>query len=238
MEETYLLYNEVYSAGRVQAVRCKLPDLHLRTQKDVQRYSDAVLDCLQRSWKSLVDRSDVVFTPTRVYAVARGARTGCGTFGKNDDAFYCPANDFIYLDWHQQVEESNADQAWAQTYLEFVMAHEFGHHVQQLVGISRYFDDRWNQATGAAQLEQMRRHELQATCFAAAWLGANQQTLDLYGERLSAYHDAAYVGDEDVPSAPHDHGSRKSSTTWSKAGFTTKSPAACNTWAAPAKRVS
>lgn len=239
VEDVYLLHNKVYSAGQVPAVSCKLPDSPLVTRKDVQLYSVAVLACLERAWKPVVERADVVYEPTKVYVVGDGDRTACGRFGADDaDAFYCDDNTDIYLGWQNHVVDEDYGKVWAQTYLQFVMAHEFGHHVQQLVGISGYYDDRWDRTKGAAQLEQTRRHELQATCFAAAFLGANWVTLDLYGERLDAYEDAAYAGDEDDPSAPHDHGSSKSSTYWSDAAFTAKSPEACNTWAAPANRVS
>ncbi|HWD83133.1 MAG TPA: neutral zinc metallopeptidase [Kribbella sp.] len=238
-EDTYLLHNKVYSAGQVPAVSCTLPDSALLTRKDVRQYSTAVLDCLQRAWKPVVERADVVYEPTKVYVVGDGDSTACGPFDEDDaDAFYCDDNSDIYLGWQDQVADEDYDKIWSQTYLQFVMAHEFGHHVQQLVGISGYYDDRWDRTKGAAQLEQTRRHELQATCFAAAFLGANQETLHLYGERMDAYHDAAYVGDEDDPSVPRDHGSSKSTTYWSKAAFTAKSPSACNTWAAPSKRVS
>lgn len=239
MEDVYLLHNKVYSAGRVPAVACALPDSALETRKDVRQYATAVLGCLQRAWKPVVERADVVFEPTKLYVVDDGDRTACGPFDAADaDAFYCDGNTGIYLGWRGHVADADYPKVWAQTYLQFVMAHEFGHHVQQMVGISAYYDDRWDRTKGAAQLEQTRRDELQATCFAAAFLGANQDTLDLYDERLDAYYDAAYVGDEDDPSAPRDHGSSKSSTYWSDAAFGAKSPAACNTWAAPAKRVS
>ncbi|GAA1144841.1 hypothetical protein GCM10009630_49390 [Kribbella jejuensis] len=238
LEETYLLHNKVYSAGRVAAVSCRLPDSGLVSRKDVRLYANAVLDCLQRAWKPVVERADVVYQPTKVYVVDDGDRTACGPFNEDDaDAFYCDGNTGIYLGWKDHVADEDYPKVWAQTYLQFVMAHEFGHHVQQLVGISTYYDDRWDRTKGSAQLEQTRRLELQATCFAAAFLGANQDTLNLHGARLAAYHDAAYVGDEDDPSAPHDHGSSKSSTYWSDAAFTTKSPASCNTWSAPPKRV-
>ncbi|MFF0269022.1 neutral zinc metallopeptidase [Kribbella sp. NPDC004536] len=218
---------------------CKLPDSPLVTRKDVREYATAVLPCLERAWKPVVERSDVVYEPTKVYVVDDGDRTACGPFDEDGaDAFYCDGNDAIYLGWKDHVADEDYDKVWAQTYLEFVMAHEYGHHVQQLVAISQYYDERWDRTKGAAQLEQTRRHELQATCFAAAFLGANQETLNLHGERLSAYHDAAYVGDEEDPSTPRDHGSSKSSTYWSDKAFTAKSPAACNTWAAPSKRVS
>lgn len=238
-EDAYLLHNKVYSAGRVPAVSCTLPDSALVTRTDVRQYATAVLACLERAWKPVVEGADVVFEPTKVYVVDDGDKTACGPFDTDDaDAFYCDGNTGIYLSWQDQVADDDYPKIWAQTYLQFVMAHEFGHHVQQLVGISAYYDDRYDRARGAAQLEQTRRLELQATCFAAAFLGANRESLHLYGGRLDAYHDAAYTGDEDDPSTPHDHGSSKSSTYWSDAAFTTKSPSACNTWAAPSRRVS
>lgn len=236
LDDVYLVKNAVYAAGQVPAVPCRLPNVTLRTKKDVQGYSDAMLDCLQRAWKPLVERSDVVFTPTRVYAVDEDAKTGCGTFGDTNDGFYCPPNTAIYLDWHQYLVGGGVDRVWAQVYLQFVVAHEFGHHVQQLVGIMQAYDS-WPATTGAAKLEQSRRLELQASCFASAFLGANQTALALRGERLADYHDAAYSGDDDDQAAPRDHGSRRSSTYWAKAAFKSKSPSACNTWAAPTKRV-
>jgi predicted metalloprotease len=236
-EDIYLLHNAIYTAGRIQAVPCKLPQIALRTQKQIQQYSTAILDCLQRAWKPLVERADAVYRPATVYTVKQKSRTACGLFAGKYDGFYCAANTGIYIDWQHLVEDRDRDRVWAGVYLQFVMAHEFGHHLQQLLWISTYYDDRWEHTTGAARLEQMRRHELQASCFASAFLGANQQTLDLHGEKLEDYREAAYSGDDDSPGDPPDHGSHKSSTAWAKAAFKAKSPSACNTWTVPAKRV-
>ncbi|TDW15478.1 neutral zinc metallopeptidase [Kribbella kalugense] len=237
LEKTYLVRNKIYSAGRVPAVTCELPQIELTTRKEVQQYASAVLGCLQRAWKPVVERSDVAFFPAKVYAVNAGSKTRCGILTKELGGFYCSEGSGIYLDWQQFVEDDAHGREWAGVYLQFTIAHEFGHHVQQLVGISPYFDDRWAEATGAARLEQMRRHELQASCFASAFFGANQQTLDLYYAKLQAYLDAARSGDDDPPATTPDHGSRESSTAWAEAAFKAKSPSACNTWAAPAKRV-
>ncbi|TCC35348.1 neutral zinc metallopeptidase [Kribbella speibonae] len=237
-DEAYLLRNAIYSAGPVPAVPCTLPKLALRSQQTVRRYATAVLVCLQRAWKPLVERSGVGYFPPVVYAVNDGAKTRCGIFDKEFEGLYCDANWGIYLDWDELVEEDPDDRMPAAVHLQVTMAHEFGHHVQQLVGIARYFDERWEQTTGAEQLEQGRRNELQASCFASAFLGANQKTLGLYGDKLAEYRWVAYAGDDDPPVSTPDHGSRKSNTAWANAAFKAKSPAACNTWAASAKRVS
>nr|WP_272955100.1 neutral zinc metallopeptidase [Kribbella shirazensis] len=233
-----MLNNALYSAGQVQAVACKLPDIALQTQRGLQQYSVAYLDCLQRAWKPLVDRTDSLLTPPGLHTVNQGARTGCGVVSDDDEAFYCGENTGIYLDWDVHVEEEPGDRMEAGTYLQYVIAHEFGHHLQHMVGISTQFDLRLEEGTEAAQLEQTRRHELQASCFAAAFLGANQRTLDLHGIKLEVYQWAAYTGDDDPPAGTRDHGSRKSNTAWTNAGFKAKSPAACNTWVVSSGRVS
>ncbi|MGZ0148627.1 neutral zinc metallopeptidase [Kribbella sp. WER1] len=236
LEETYLLHNKLYSAGQVPAVGCYLPGGPLKTRSDVQRFANAELVCLQRAWKPVVERADVAFYPTALYIVTVGARTACGSFDDDADAFYCPDNSDVYLDWTVFAEADVDDRPYAVASLLFVMAHEFAHHLQQLTGISAYYDDRLDRTTGAASLEQTRRLELQASCLAAAFLGANQQTLNLYDERYEGYEEEASTGDEDV-GLDRDHGSRKNNTAWTEAAFSTKSPSACNTWTAPAKRV-
>ncbi|WP_350278764.1 neutral zinc metallopeptidase [Kribbella sp. HUAS MG21] len=237
-EDIYLLHNALYSAGQVRPVACKLPDIALRTRKAVQQYSAALVDCLQRAWKPLVDRTDSLLTPPGLHTVDQGARTGCGVVDDEDEAFYCGDNTGIYLDWDAYLEEDPGDRVEVSIYLQFVVAHEFGHHLQHLVGISTQFDLRLEDSAGAAQLEQTRRHELQASCFAAAFLGAHQRTLDLTGDELELYEWVAHTGDDDDPPAPTpDHGTRKSNTAWTDAGFKAKSPAACNTWVVPASRV-
>ncbi|TCC03928.1 hypothetical protein E0H45_32990 [Kribbella soli] len=237
-EEIYLLRNKIYSAGQVPAVACSLPDIAVRSQKAVQQYSTAVLDCLQRAWKPLVVRAGVKFVPAVTYAVNQGSKTACGIFRKEDYVYYCRANSGIYLDWDQLVEDEGTGPVAAQITIQYLMAHEFGHHVQRLVRISQYFDDRWDRTTGATRLEQMRRQELQASCFASAFLGANQASLNLYDDRLNAYRRAAHRGDDGQPDGVRDHGSRASNTSWTDDAFAAKSPAVCNTWAAPAEWVS
>lgn len=236
MEETTLLHNRIYSTGQVPAVVCRLPDVALRTRASVQRYASATQDCLMRAWKPVIERADVHYLPSAVFAVDYDTKTACGVFGEDDEAFYCPENSGIYLDWKDLVEEEPDDRVLAAIDLQYVMAHEFGHHVQDLVGISAYFDARWEAATGPARLELTRRHELQASCFGAAFVGANQKTLDLHGSKLAEYQWVASLGDE--PGVPPDHGSSKNNALWTAAAFKAKSPSACNTWAAPAKRVS
>jgi predicted metalloprotease len=235
--QKHLVRNKIYSVGEVPAVACVLPDVALRSQKAVQQYLNAFEDCLQRAWKPVVARAGVKFRTSAVHAVHPGSNTACGTFGKKDHAYYCPEDSGIYVNWDELVEWEDYGHVAAQLYTEVTMAHEFGHHVQELVGISTYYDDRWSEVTGTAHLEPMRRHELQASCFGSAFLGANQTSLELYGARYEAYRSEAAYGDH-PPATARDHGSPQSNTEWAAAAFNARSPSVCNTWVAPAERVS
>ncbi|MBP2355057.1 hypothetical protein JOF29_006167 [Kribbella aluminosa] len=150
LEDTYLLHNQLYTAGQVPATPCYLPGGPLKTRSDVQRSANAMLVCLQSAWKPVVEHADASFAPTTLYVVTVGARTACGGFDADSDAFYCTDNSDIYLDWTQHLEESPDDRQYASADLLWVMAHEFGHHLQQLAGISAYYDDRLDRTTGAA----------------------------------------------------------------------------------------
>src|SRR5207248_2345715 len=116
LENIYLLHNKLYSAGQMPAVSCRLPDSQMQTRKDVQQYSTAVLACLERAWKPVVEQADVVYEPTKVYAVDNSDRTGCGPFGDDADALYCDDNTDIYVSWQNHVVNEDFDKVWAQTY--------------------------------------------------------------------------------------------------------------------------
>jgi predicted metalloprotease len=91
----------------------------------------------------------------------------------------------------------------------------------------------------AVGLETERRKELQASCLAGAFLGANKRALRLTGERFGVREEIVHhVGDEYNPDKVRDHGSRKNHGYWTTRAFESGNPASCNTFTAPAKRVS
>src|SRR5262249_46690779 len=93
--------------------------------------------------------------------------------------------------------------------------------------------------TKAEKLEWSRRTELQADCLAAAFLGANKKSLGLSGRKLDLWEwETQHSGDEYNPKKVRDHGSRKSQWLWSGPAFKSTSPASCNTFTAPAAKVS
>lgn len=130
-----------------------------------------------------------------VLVVYRGAvPTGCGTGDARMGPFYCPADERIYIDlsFYDQLErEFDAPGDFAQAY---VIAHEVGHHVQNLLGISEQVAARRNMPDG----KQMSvRLELQADYLAGVWANHNQGYLD-QGDIEEAMRAANQIGDDTI----------------------------------------
>ena len=235
-DEAPLMNNALYKAGRVPAAGCRLPTDRLSSKAAVIAYSRAMVTCLDRSWGSMLKRAGFYFSSPEFEGYKDKTSSPCGPSDDSAAAFYCSEDHKIYLDWPEYVSKYRDEQHWVQTALMDVMAHEYGHHVQELAVIGTYYDDRYAHATGEAQLEDSRRMELQASCFGAAFLGADKQALDLVGERLAGLQDDQYSGDES--GGARDHGSAENNERWTSAAFESASPGSCNTWKAPSEQVS
>jgi len=232
--EAPLTDNALYRAGRVPAVGCRLPTARLASSVAVAAYARGMLSCLNRSWNSALTRAGFYFTAPAFTVYKGKASSPCE--GSDDVvAFYCSMDHKIYLNWADYSSKRRDEQPYVQGALMDVMAHEYGHHVQELVGIGAFYDDRYDQETGDVQLEDSRRMELQASCFGAAFLGADKHALDLVGERLFGLQDEQYSGDE--PGDERDHGSAASNQFWTSSAFESGSPRSCNTWKAAATLV-
>jgi predicted metalloprotease len=231
--------NQLYAAGKVPAVSCKLPAAALGSSSQMLKYARMMVDCMKRSWAPLIAKSDSFYGDAQV-ASYTGAGKGadsplCEDPPKNVDAFYRYQGSVICLD--RTVFQSD-DPVVNLVDFQQLLAHEYGHHVQMSVGILTSYDVH-RYGTEAQQLEDERRKELQASCFGAAFLGANKQAFKLTGYRLLIWREIVrHVGDEYNPDNVRDHGSRKSHAYWTLRAFDTANPSACNTFAAPAKRVS
>lgn len=110
-----------------------------------------------------------------------------------------------------------------------VLAHEYGHHVQQLSGIMTAFNSR-KYKNAKAVLPELRKIELQAECLSGAFLGSVWRSLDRRESDFRYVLNAAY--------STATHGTAKNIAYWLTRGFQQDSPGACNTFTAPRSRVS
>ncbi|WP_433165937.1 neutral zinc metallopeptidase [Kribbella sp. CA-247076] len=229
-----LVLNRIYAAGKVPSVSCPLPTARLGSKAAVVRYVNAILACLDRAWAPVMERASLYFQPAEFHPFKDKVDTPCGR-EEEHVGFYCSTGYGIYIDWSAYTVPRRT-QLSAEVALIYVTAHEYGHHLQQLAGIMQYYVERYYDKKGDARLQDNRRMELQATCFASLFFKANQRTLRLSGTRYRQLT-LGEGGDEDFPDTPRDHGSRKSMRIWELGAFESGDLGSCNTWAAPTGKV-
>jgi hypothetical protein len=169
--------------------------------------------------------------------------TSCGTASNATGPFYCPPEETVYIDptFFDVLEQQFGDKAGDLAQL-YVLAHEYGHHIQQITGI---FDQYPNNGTGPDS--NGVRTELQADCFAGAWVADAAQQTDAHGVAYiqtptdaqidDALAAAAAVGDDHIQQQSSGvvnpeswtHGSSEQRQRWFMTGYQ-GGPQACNTF--------
>lgn len=152
--------------------------------------------------------------------------------------FYCPADQGIYIDtsfYDQMAQELGAKGDFARYY---VIAHEYGHHVQNLTGIAGQIRSSQQQG-GQAQANSLQvRMELQADCYAGAWAAAHRDLIEP-GDMEEGLTAASAIGDDtlqrnagqQVSPESFTHGSSEQRMQWLKRGIDSGDDDACNTFA-------
>jgi uncharacterized protein len=226
--------NRIYKTGKQASVGCRESGARATSTANAQKYYVTVLRCLVRAWPKQVTLAGARFAAPHLIVFHKSASTPCGTDG--GISFYCSANATIYMDVDSDLQYSKQNSIFARAVMTDTVAHEFGHHVQNMTGILRASSNLEYQLTGDKSLEMSRRLEIQATCFGAVFMGANKNSYKMTGS-LKYWWTwmTAHSGDE--YSTRRDHGSRAIQPRWANAGFNTLSPAACNTYVAASKYV-
>jgi predicted metalloprotease len=228
-----------------QAIREKC-----RTGADANRSEDcravAFINSIQAYWSDQSARSGRTYQPVKTNFFQGGVRTGCGNATSASGPFYCPADSQVYIDLTFFQELKTKFGAQGGPFVEaYVLAHEYGHHVQHLLGTS----DRVKQGTGP-QSDSVRL-ELQADCYAGAWGNHATTTPTASGKPLitgvtdadvnAALDAASRIGDDfiqrelgggKVDTTKFSHGSSAQRQKWYRAGYETGDPARCDTFGA------
>src|SRR4051794_37188240 len=231
--------NAIYTVGKLPPVSCAEPRYKLNTQSNVLRFSHEVVLCLDKAWGPLVKKARYPFRPAKTLLISKQQPSDC-TGGEPSRAFYCGSDESVNIDWKWYADHYKREPLFARVDLLDTIAHEYGHHVQMLTNILISSDSRqgWMKSQ-AGKLEENRRFELQASCLAAVFLGANKESLEFTGQKLHEWEwETQHSGDEYNPKKVRDHGSRKSQWLWAGPAFKSANPASCNTFTAPAAKVS
>lgn len=217
------------------------------TQPDAQRdareeplvqFISFVLDDTQKTWAGIFQGRGVPYRHAKLVLFRDATYSGCGTAQSATGPFYCPADEKVYIDlgfYDELQRRFGAPGQFAQAY---VLAHELGHHVQNLLGIERKVRNLQSQNPGAGNALSVRM-ELQADCFAGVWAKSTQQrNLLEAGDVESALGAAAAVGDDrlqrmsrgQVSPDSFTHGSSAQRMDWFQRGMSGGTVEACNTF--------
>jgi uncharacterized protein len=193
---------------------------------------------VQNSWREVFQGSGHQYQETNLVLFDQAIPTGCGQGTAETGPFYCPSDTKVYLDlgFFRELRDSfGAPGDFAQAY---VIAHEFGHHVQHLLGIDE--DVRRAQPDNSNDANELSvRLELQADCFAGVWgHSAFEDQLLESGDLQEGLDAAAAVGDDRIQrqttgrvnAETWTHGSSDQRVEWFTRGFESGSVDDCNTF--------
>ncbi|WP_084957798.1 neutral zinc metallopeptidase [Thermoactinospora rubra] len=223
--------NPLYKTGRLADSQCSPGDLPAGSTAAYRRFLQRVTNCLNKSWASQFKKAGLAFSKPRLLIVTKKVRTPCGPWLSGASGLYCSANKTMYM----LITKQDLRRPFP-VGITRLMAHEYGHHVQQMAGIWSYYWSVRSRAGKSAALQLSRRAELQAECFSSVFMSVHADTLPVGQDDWDAVVNwFRQHGGEIFPQ--NDHGTGASQAAWMKRGFAYGAPGACNTWTAGARQV-
>jgi len=216
---------------------------------DIKCRNALYVNSIQNYWQTALPQAfGQQYEPSDTVFFEQAINTGCGPADSGVGPFYCPVDNLIYIDlsfWNQLASRFGAKGEFAQPY---VLAHEYGHHVQDVVGTEAQVRRQMERDPSNANRYSVML-ELQADCYAGVWTKHASTTTDASGRPLftsitqqdinEALAAAAAVGDDaiqkkmggGVDESQFTHGSSAQRQQWFSKGYSTGDPKACNTFA-------
>lgn len=207
---------------------------------EIGQFASVVLADTEDTWQQLLPKAGGHYENPRLVLFTGAVHSACGATSSAVGPFYCPQDRKLYLDvsfFKEMSQRLGAPGDFAQAY---VIAHEVGHHVQNLLGIAEKVHQLQRRAGTAEGNALSVRLELQADCFAGVWgYHANRERRLIesgdFEEGLAA---AAAIGDDRlqhmstgyVQPESWTHGSSQQRKTWLRKGLDTGNPEACDTF--------
>ncbi len=208
---------------------------------ELGQFASVVLADTEDTWNALFAQAGQSYREPNLVLFSGQVRSACGFASAAVGPFYCPADSKVYLDlgfFDQLARRFGAPGDFAQAY---VIAHEVGHHVQNLLGISGQVHEAQRRMPREQGNQLSVRLELQADCLAGVWghHAHRQRNLLEPGDVEEGLGAAAAVGDDQmqrratgtVQPESWTHGSAEQRTAWFQQGLRTGDPDACDTFA-------
>ena len=209
-------------------------------EQPLVQFVSFVLDDAQNEWKQLLPaQAGVPYSDAKLVLFRDAVNSACGLAQSASGPFYCPTDQKVYIDLGFYDELKNRFGAAGDFAQAYVLTHEIGHHVQNLLGIDSQVRRAQQSNPGAAN-ELSVRMELQADCLAGVWGHSTEQRNILeQGDVEKALNAAAAIGDDrlermsgrQVTPESFTHGTSAQRVQWFQTGFNSGNLSACNTFA-------
>ncbi|MBO1039761.1 KPN_02809 family neutral zinc metallopeptidase [Brucella pituitosa] len=221
------------SSGRTAAEGGKVAN------DEATQFARTVLAETEDVWSGIFQSRGQTYTPPTMVLFSDGVRSACGMASSASGPFYCPGDRKLYLDltfFNELAKRFGASGDFANAY---VISHEVGHHVQNLLGILPRFN-QMRQQMNEAQANQMSvRVELQADCFAGVWgYYTDQKGILEAGDLEEAINAAHQIGDDTLQKRSQgyvvpesfNHGTSAQRAKWFQRGFESGKIESCDTF--------
>ncbi|MEX3012026.1 neutral zinc metallopeptidase [Hoeflea sp. TYP-13] len=208
-------------------------------QDEMTQFVATVLAETEDTWGAIFKASGVTYREPTLVLFEEQVRSACGFASAASGPFYCPSDQKIYIDltfYDELATKFDAAGDFAQAY---VLAHEVGHHVQNLIGVLPRFNEMRGNLSKADENRMSVRVELQADCFAGIWANHTaQKGLVESGDLDEALNAAHQIGDDTlqrraqgyvVPES-FNHGTSEQRSDWFSRGYKTGRIDECDTF--------
>ena len=209
-------------------------------QDEQGQFISAVLGDTEDTWSAIFQQSGEQYVPPKLVLFTGQVQSACGSASSAVGPFYCPGDQRVYIDLSFYDELSTRFQAPGDFAQAYVLAHEVGHHVQNLMGTERQLRAAQQRASETEANQLQVRMELQADCYAGVWAHHADRARQVIeqGDVEEALGAASAVGDDTIQKRTQGHvvpdsfthGSAEQRMTWFKRGLDTGSVQACDTF--------
>ena len=209
-------------------------------EAQLRQLTEVVLADTEDTWTAILPKYGVQYVEPTLVIFNEAVESGCGMAQSGMGPFYCPLDQKVYVDmsfYNELATRFGAPGDFAQAY---VIAHEVGHHVQNLVGTSKQVHEAQQRMSEADANALSVRMELQADCFAGVWAKNAAQSRQLLeaGDIEEGLRAASAIGDDRIQQQTQGyvvqdaftHGSSEQRVRWFRRGLEQGTPEACDTF--------
>ena len=210
-----------------------------RSNDELGQFAGVILAETEDVWGGIFKSNGKTYPEPKLVLFTDSIRSACGNASSASGPFYCPGDSKLYIDlsfFGELERKFGASGDFAQAY---VLAHEVGHHVQNVIGVLPKFNEMRRTMSKSEANKMSIRVELQADCFAGIWgFYTNEKGLLERGDLEEALNAATQIGDDAIQKRTQgyvvpesfNHGTSKQRKYWFRRGFESGRLAQCDTF--------